>query len=178
MDRNQKIIIISSIIIFIALFTGVIVLFLNKDKITKRSEFIVPELEAFSIEGKPENVDETLTYQEIRVKENYIVSICATPKEKNEKLTLYFTSSEKNVDLLKVRIFDENNNLLGESGLLKPNSYVKDIILNRSLKENQGISVKVMSYEKDTYYSNGSFKLNLFVAKNLYESADYGYREL
>ena len=165
MDKNQKMIILILLIIFIVFFIGVIVLFLNKDKINKKGEFVVPEFEASSIDGKPENVDETLTYQEIRVKEDYIIYMCATPIEEDGKLTLYFTSSEKNIDLLKVRIFDVNNNLIGESGLLKPNSYVKNIILNRSLKENEGIIVKVMSYEKDIYYSNGSFKLNVFVTK-------------
>ena len=163
MDKSQKIIIISSIIILSFFFLGVIALFLNKNKITKRTEFVVPEFETFNIDGKPENVDETLTYQEIQLKEDYIVSMCATPREENGKLTLYFTSSEKNIDLFKVRIFDSNNNLIGESGLLKPNSYVRDIILNRSLKDHEGISVKVMSYEKDTYYSKGNFKLNVFV---------------
>ena len=163
MDKSQKIIILSSIIILIFFFLGVIALFLNKDKITKKTEFVVPEFETSSIDGKPENVDEAFSYQEMQLKEDYIVSMCATPREENGKLTLYFTSSEKNVDLFKVKIFDSNNNLIGESGLLKPNSYVRDIILNRNLEDNEGISVKVMSYEKDTYYSKGSFKLNVFV---------------
>ena len=163
MDKNQKKIIISLIILFIILFLGSIVLFLNKDRITKKAEFIVPEFEMSSVEGKPEIVDERLSYQEMSIKEDYIVYICMTPKEENGKLTLYFTSSEKNIDLLKVRIFDSNNNMIGESGLLEPNSYVKDIILNRNLNDNEGISIKVMSYKKDTYYSNGSFKLNVFV---------------
>lgn len=163
MDKSQKTIITISIIILILFFLGAMALFLNKNKITKKTEFVVPEFETSIIEGKPENVDETLTYQEMKLKEDYIVSMCATPREENGKLTLYFTSSEKNVDLLKVRIFDLNDNLIGESGLLKPNSFVKEIVLNRSLEDKEGISVKVMSYEKDTYYSKGSFKLNVFV---------------
>lgn len=165
MDKSQKIIIISLIIILIFFFLGVIALFLNKNKITKKNEFVVPEFEISSIDGKPENVDAILTYQEMKLKEDYIVSMCATPKEENCKLTLYFTSSEKNVDLLKAKVFDSNNNLIGESGLLEPNSYVKDIILNRNLVDNEGISIKVMSYEKETYYSKGSFKLNVFARK-------------
>ena len=163
MDKNQKIIIISLIILFLVFFAGVIVLFFYKDKIIKKSEFIVPNFESSSIEGKPEDVDDSLSYQEIHIKDDYVVSICATPKEENRKLILYFTSSEKNASLLKIKIYDTNNNLIGESGLLNPNSYVRAVLLNRNLMENEGICVKVMSYEKDTYYSNGSFKLNLFV---------------
>lgn len=165
MDKNQKKIIISSIIVFIILFICVIVLYLNKDKIKKKAEFVVPEFETSSVKGKPEGVDESLSYQEMSIKEDYIVYICATPREENNKLTLYFTSSEKNVSLLKIRVFDSNNNLLGESGLIEPNSYIKEINLNRSLNDNEGISIKVMSYQKETYYSNGSFKLNVFVKK-------------
>lgn len=165
MDKNQKIIIITSIIIFIVLSISVIVLYLNKDKIKRKAEFVKPEFETSSIKGKPEDVDETLSYQEMSIKDDFVVYICATPREENNKLTLYFTSSEKNVSLLKIRIFDANNNLLGESGLIEPNSYIKEINLNRSLNENEGISIKVMSYQKETYYSNGSFKLNVFVKK-------------
>lgn len=165
MDKVEKKIIISSIIVFIVILIGVIVLFLNKDKIKKKTEFVVPQLENSSIKGKPEDVDETLSYQEMSIKEDYVVYICATPKEENGKLILYFTSSEKNVSLLKIRVFDSDNKLIGESGLIEPNSYIKEITLNRNLNKNEGISIKVMSYQKDTYYSNGSFKLNVFIKK-------------
>ena len=37
--------------------------------------------------------------------------------------------------------------------------------MNRELKDGDGITIKVMSYVKETYYSNGSFNLNVFVHK-------------
>ena len=154
-----------SLIVFIIFLIGRVVLFLNKDKIKRKVKFEAPAYETSAIEGKPENVDEALTYKEVSVKEDYIVYVCATPKEENGVLTLYFTSSEKNVDLFKIRVFDMNDNLLGESGLINPNSYIKDVTLNRNLAENEEIKIKVMSYEKETYYSKGSINLNIFVKK-------------
>lgn len=166
MDREQKTILTVVASVVVILTVVAVVLFLNKDNIKRRAPFVAPPFEQTAISGMPQDIDESLTYKEVAIKEDYIVHLCATPKEEKGILTLYFTSSDKNVDLLKIRVFDNYKNLLGESGLIKPNSYIKNITLNRSLEENEVISIKVMSYQKETYYSNGSFKLNLFVTKN------------
>ena len=71
MDKSQKTIITISIIILILFFLGAMALFLNKNKIIKKTEFEVPEFETSSIEGKPENVEETLTYQDASVDTDY-----------------------------------------------------------------------------------------------------------
>ena len=166
MDKEQKTILKIVATIVIILTVMVTILFLNKDNIVRKAPFVAPPFEQTAIDGMPQNIDESLTYKEIAVKEDYIVYLCATPKEENGVLTLYFTSSEKNVDLLKIRVFDNDKNLLGESGLIAPNSYIKNITLNRSLEENEGIFIKVMSYQKETNYSNGSFRLKVFANKN------------
>jgi len=163
MDKEQKTILKVVVSIVVILEVLMLILFLNKDNIVRKVAFTAPTFDQTVIEGMPENVDESLSYEEMAVKEDYIVYLCGTPKEENGILTLYFTSSEKNVDLFKIKIFDMEDNLLGESGLIEPNSYIKDISLNRSLNENEAISIMVMSYQKDTYYSNGSIKLNVFV---------------
>ena len=166
MDREQKTILTVVASIVLILTVVAVVLFLNKDNIKRRAPFVAPPFEQTAISGMPQDIDESLTYKEVAIKEDYIIHLCATPKEQNGVLTLYFTSSDKNADLLKIRVFDSDNNLLGESGLIEPNSYIKDITLNRSLEDKEGVAIKVMSYQKESYYSNGSFKLNLFVTKD------------
>lgn len=165
MNRKEKKIIKILSILFIAVFSATSVILINKDKIVRKNKFVAPPMDMNAVAGSPSDIDDNLTYQEISVKDEYTVYLCATPKTNNNKLTIYFTSSKKNKDLLKIRILDENNSLLGESNLIEPNSYIKEIGINRELEDNELITIKVMSYEKDTYYSNGSFKLNVFVKK-------------
>ena len=165
MTKHEKRIIIILLAFFSIIFFVLFALLFNKDNIVRRGKFVAPKMDATAVEGNPEGIDKQFTYQEMLIKEDYVVGLCATPKVERNILTIYFTSNINNKNLLKVRIFDKNGVILGESGLIKPNSYIKDIELNRYLEDNESISIKVMSYEKDTYYSNGSFKLNVFVHK-------------
>ena len=45
--------------------------------------------------------------------------------------TVYFTNAQENHVYLKLRVLDENDRILGETGLLKPGEYVKDVQLLR-----------------------------------------------
>ena len=74
--------------------------------------------------------------------------------------TVYFTNAEGNNVYLKLRVLDENDNSLGETGLLKPGEYVKDVELIRALSAGTGIRLKIMRYAPDTYLSEGSVVRN------------------
>ena len=165
MDKQQKLIIKIALIIVSIICIISITIFLNKDKL-KKGQFIIPEIEQNAIAGKPNFIAKDLMYTEAKVNDNYIVYLCAAPKTKENILTLFFTSVKTNTELIKIKILDSKNNVLGESGLLKPDSYLKDIELNRKLEDKEKITIKVMGYEKDTYYSQGSIKLDIFVKKN------------
>lgn len=165
MTKYEKLIIKIHLVLFSIMLIFLIVLFFNKDNIVRKAKFSAPALDVTAVVGEPDGIDKELTYQKMLIKEDYVVNLCATPKITKNVLTVYFTSSVKNNNLLKIRILDKNNVILGESGLIKPNSYIKDIQLNRNLEDNEQISIKVMSYEKENYYSGGSFKLNVSVHK-------------
>ena len=76
------------------------------------------------------------------------------------KATVYYTNAEGNNVYLKLRVLDENDNILGETGLLKPGEYVRDVELIQALSADTGIRLKIMSYAPDTYLSEGSVVLN------------------
>ena len=78
----------------------------------------------------------------------------------SNKATVYFTNAEGNNVYLKLRVLDENDNILGETGLLKPGEYVRDVELIQALSADTGIRLKIMSYAPDTYLSEGSVVLN------------------
>ena len=54
----------------------------------------------------------------------------------------------------------KDEKVVGETGLLKPGEYIKEVKLDKSLKKDDEITLKVMGYEPDTYYSAGSISLN------------------
>lgn len=125
-----------------------------------QGEFVPPAFDSLAVSGVPE-VPEGLEYSSpYRDGMAYRFSVCANVKMDGSKATVYFTNAEGNNVYLKLRVLDENDNILGETGLLKPGEYVKDVELIQALSAGTGIRLKIMSYAPDTYLSEGSVVLN------------------
>lgn len=73
---------------------------------------------------------------------------------------IWLTNPADNNIWLKVRILDKNENLLGETGLIKPGEYVRSIKLDTIPDKTAKITLKIMAYEPDTYKSAGALTLN------------------
>ena len=58
----------------------------------------------------------------------------------------------------KLRILDQDGNIIGETGLLKPGQYVESVQLN-DVAVSGNVTLQVMGYEPDTYFSAGSVGL-------------------
>ena len=164
-DKNQRLILKITFSIVLIILATAIILFYNKGSLVKKGQFIIPEVEKKAILGMPDDIPEEYMYQEVKVNDDYIVYLCSIPTVKDNKLTIYFTSVKTNKGLIRIKVLDSKNNIIGESGLLNPNSYVKEILLSNDLYDNEIITIKVMNYEKDTYYSLGEIKLDLFIKK-------------
>ena len=76
---------------------------------------------------------------------------------------VYFTNDDGNEVWLKLRILDEEDNILAETGLLKPNEYVRTVTFDTVPENRATIKLKIMAYEPDTYYSAGAVTLNTTV---------------
>ena len=125
---------------------------------TNNDTFSPPPFDSTAVKGSP-NVPDGLGYGEIDAKE-FFFSAAGELKAENGKTDVWFTNPEKNSVWLKVRIMDEQGNVLGESGVIRPGEYVKSVKLDVALKSTLNVSLKVMAYEPETYYSAGSAKLN------------------
>ena len=77
-----------------------------------------------------------------------------------KKATVYLTNNAENKVYIKLRVLDADGNSLGETGLIKPGEYVKDVELSKVLAAGTSIKLKIMSYEPETYMSMGSAVLN------------------
>ena len=161
MNKEQRLVIKIMLVIVMIMSIALIVILFNRANFYKKGDFVVPEIESNAIDGTPNDMEKECMYQEARVNDEYIVNLCALPLFQDNKLNIYFTSLKTNKGLIKIKILDLEKNVIGESGLISPNSYVKDIVLNKKLVNNDRITVRVMHYEKNTYYSLGEIKLDL-----------------
>lgn len=121
-----------------------------------QSTFVPPPFETAAKTGIPD-VPDSLGYSEpYQAGMNYRFGVCANVNVSESKATVFFTNPEENTVWLKIRVLDENNELLGESGLLRPGEYVQYVTLSKELEDGTPIQLKIMGYEPDTYYSAGA----------------------
>lgn len=128
----------------------------SKDEVV----FVPPSFDAKTIEGTPKPPQE-LGWSEIyQDGMNYKVGICGRIKIDNNEADIYFSNVNTNDVWLKLRIIDEQNNIISETGLIKPNEYIKSVRFNTVPENGEKVKIKIMGYEPDTYYSVGSITLN------------------
>ena len=127
-------------------------------------EFTPPEFDANAIVGVPD-VPEGLGYEE-KYNEGmpFKTSICGDVYAENGEAVVFFTNPESNSVWLKVRILDEDSNVLGESGLILPGEYLRSVKLTSDITEDTAVRLKIMSYEPDTYESLGAISIKTVIS--------------
>lgn len=133
------------------------ILFIGSEK---KTEFIPPPFDSTAQSGIPE-VAENLGYNELyQDGMAYRFSVCGKITIEEQGAIVYLTNSEENDVWLKVRLYNEKDELLGESGLIKPNEYVKSIPLDTVPPNGAKIKLKIMGYVPESYRSAGAVILN------------------
>lgn len=166
MDRLKNIII--SILSVLCILSMIVMIFSISYKPNK-VEFVPPKFESAVIKGRPElqpEYDWSEVYQEGM---NYRVGICTKVTVYEDVADVYFSNTKDNMVWLKLRVLDEDNNIIGETGLIKPDEYVKAVNLNGNFQDGQKIKLKIMAYEPETYYSEGSIILNTIIKRVEYD---------
>lgn len=91
---------------------------------------------------------------------NFSAHVCGKIIVTNKKADVYFTNDKGNDVWIKLRILDENEKILAETGLLKPGEYISSVRFTSLPQSGAKIKLKIMAYEPNTYYSAGSATLN------------------
>lgn len=130
----------------------------NKKETT---EFVPPDFEINIQLGKPD-VHEKYGWSEVyQDGMNYKFGISSNIIiDKENNADVYFYNNEENAVWLKLRILDVDGNIISESGIIKPNEYVEKVQFLRTLDNGEKIKMKIMAYQPETYYSEGSVVLN------------------
>lgn len=122
---------------------------------TEIGEFTPPPFDSSAIVGTPA-VPDGLGYNELDC-QAYKVSLCG---KLNASGDIWLTNPGSNEVWLKVRVLDEKGNIVGETGLVRPGEYVQTVELTTIPKSGTPITLKIMAYEPETYYSAGAASLN------------------
>ena len=139
------------------------VCFASCEKKQQRPEFVPPPFDSGAVVGSPDaEVLADKGYEELDA-QAYKLWVCGKIVLDGNKADLYFTNPETNNVWLKLRILDTNGNKLGETGIVRPGEYVQTITFDVVPKVGDSITIKIMGYEPDTYYSAGSVNLNTAV---------------
>ena len=111
-----------------------------------QGEFTPPPFEESAVSGIPD-VPEELGWQELDA-QAFQVGVCGAVVLEGSQVWL------------KLRILDEDGDVLGETGLIRPGEYVQSVTFDTVPAPGTAISMKLMAYEPETYHSAGAVTLN------------------
>ena len=122
---------------------------------TAVGEFVPPPFEPSAVAGLPE-VDESLGWSELAIRQGYAVKLCGELHANPDgTLPVWLYADGDNDVWVKLRILSESGEILGESGLLRPGEYVELVQLNDAAASGP-VTLHIMGYEPNTYYSAGA----------------------
>lgn len=104
---------------------------------------------------------EDATYQEIPVQSGYIVGMSGRISVHNSQADVYLANLEGNDVWIRMTMTDNNNNVLAQSGIIRPGEYLQTIPISWDLQVNEtaAVTVQIDGYKPDTYQSAGSFQI-------------------
>lgn len=91
---------------------------------------------------------------------SFRANLCGEIRIRDGKAKVYFTSPESNTLWMKLRVVNTKGEILAESGLIRPGEYLEEIAFDQIPQHNERITLRIMSYQPETYYSGGAASLN------------------
>lgn len=128
---------------------------------SQKPAYTPPPFDAAAQEGTPD-VPPELGWQELDAKA-YKFSLCSVFAPADGKADIWLTNPQENAVWLKLRVLDADGNRLGETGLIKPGEYVASVALEKECAAGDTVTLKLMAYEPETYYSAGAVSLEAVV---------------
>lgn len=129
---------------------------------SEMGEFVPPSFDEAAQTGIPV-VPDGLGWQELDATA-FKVSVCGKIIPNGVSADVWLTNPENNTVWLKLRVLDKNGTILGETGLIRPGEYVQTVTLDTMPKAGTSIVLKLMSYQPDTYYSEGAVTLDTTIS--------------
>ena len=129
---------------------------------SRKPAYTPPPFDESAVDGTPE-VPEELKWQELNA-QAYTFSLCGVFAPEDGAADIWLTNPQDSGVWMKLRVLDEEGDMLGETGLIKPGQYVRSVALTGECREGDSIKLKLMAYEPETYYSAGAVSLEAVVS--------------
>lgn len=121
------------------------------------AEFVPPPFDNSAVIGVPE-VNDDLEYAEVNASV-YTFLVCGKPCYDDDNLLVYLTNPSDSNVWLRLRLYDLEENMIGESGVIRPGEYIESVKVISSQKS-ESVVMKIMAYEPISYFSAGVVTLN------------------
>ena len=128
----------------------------------RETEFMPPPFDSGAVVGSPD-LENDPSFAQVDAKA-YKFGVCGKVLLKENNAQLYLSNYTDSGVWLKVRVYDSNNTLLGESGLIREGEYLQYVAISH-VPDGEKLILRVMAYEPDTYYSAGAVTLNAMIIK-------------
>lgn len=165
MNKQEKNIIFAMMVVFALLVGALVMLPAVVGGRTVPGEFVAPDFDPAAEAGIPEVAEPERQFSWLQMGDHIRLALCGSPRVTEQGIELYLTSDSTNVAWLLVKIYDENGSELGRSGLIRPGEYVQAVAAEEAVP-GTAITVKILSYEPETYYSLGSATAQLRLAES------------
>jgi hypothetical protein len=126
-------------------------------------EFVPLNFDENALPGTPAESLEHVGYGTLNLNEQATVSMCANVLVQDSAAQVYFTSLTENAAWLRLQLMDEKGNLLGQTGLLRPGTYVEEVSLTAVPKKTGLVMARILIYEPETYFSLGSASVQVML---------------
>lgn len=124
-------------------------------------EFVPPPFDENAVAGDvPLTTEEKLLLSwDVQVPQGatYRTGITGVISVTDGKAVVWLQNLSTNTVNLKLRLTNAAGDVVGESGLVKPGEYLRDVALTKSVGDDEQLTIRVMSYEPETYRSEGAF---------------------
>ncbi len=159
--KNSKTVLIAAVVCCLAVVAMVLALCLPREG-EEAWQFVPPEFDKNASVGVPK-VDDASWMPIYKDGMGFSAHVCGNVVVNNKSADIYFTNDQGNKVWMKLRITDANGKIICETGLIKAGEYIKSVSFNTVPKIGTKISMKIMTYEPETYYSTGAVSLNTVI---------------
>lgn len=157
--RRKKLIGFAVAILLFVLLAGGGILLLNQFS-NPAQQFIPPPFEETAVAGEPSPPAE-LGYGMVEAEKGFRFGLCGALQPKGSTVPVYLTNPSDNEVWLQLILLDQQGAVLGTTGVLKPGEWVEALTLTARLPQGeQNVTMKVASYEPETYVSCGAASLS------------------
>lgn len=104
---------------------------------------------------------ETATYQEIAAQDGYVIGMSGRISVHNSQADVYLANLEGNNVWIRMTMMDNSENILGQSGIIRPGEYLQTLPISLDLQQYKtaAVVIQIDGYVPDTYESAGSFQI-------------------